>query len=95
MKLRLALVAVCLLAAGPALSCDLPKPPRYIPDGETASKQAMLAKKREMDEYVRAVEHYMNCGVNPVQLQSVQDELRRATSRFNAEVRAFKAANEG
>jgi hypothetical protein len=54
----------------------------------------MLAKKKEVDNYRREVEQYLACERNPVRMQNAQDELDRVANRFNAEVRAFKAAND-
>jgi hypothetical protein len=89
------IAAIGLLAAGPALACSAPQPPASIPDGRTAGKEAMLAKKKEIDRYKRLVEEYLACEVNPVRIQTAQAELDRVAVRFNNEVRAFKAANGG
>lgn len=93
---RLGLVAtVGLMAAAPALACTLPQAPASIPDGRTAGKDVMLAKKKEIDRYKRLVEEYLGCEVNPVRIQTAQAELDRVAVRFNNEVRAFKSANGG
>lgn len=84
-----------LVVAGPALACTAPAAPSTIPDGKSASKEVMLAKKKEIDRYKRQVEEYLSCEVNPLRIQSVQTELDRVANRFNVEVRAFKAANGG
>lgn len=95
MKSKLAITAILLLATGRALACSLPPAPDSIPDGKKASKDVMLAKKKEIDKYKREVEEYLTCEVNPTKAQVAQTELDRIASRFNAEVRAFKAANGG
>jgi hypothetical protein len=93
MKLKFALVAISALTGAPAFACMLPSAPGSIPDGKSVSKEAMLAKKKEIDKYKREVEVYLSCEANPLRVQSAQAELDRVANRFNAEVRAFKAAN--
>lgn len=95
MKFKFAIAATLALACGQAMGCDLPSAPGAIPDGKKVSKDVMLAKKKEIDKYKREVEEYLTCEVNPVRAQTAQAELDRVSSRFNAEVRAFKAANGG
>jgi hypothetical protein len=93
MKIETALVIIALLVAGPALACDRPVAPGSIPNGKTAAREVMLAKKKEVDQYKREVEIYLACESNAVRLGSAQNELDRVAARFNVEVRAFKAAN--
>lgn len=93
MKLKLVLFALLAVAGGPVLACSYPAAPGAIPDGKSVSKDVMLAKKKEIDKYKREVEEFLACETNPLKLQSAQAELDRVANRFNAEVRAFKAAN--
>lgn len=93
MKLNLIIASLGLVLGTPALACSQPTPPASIPDGKSVSKDVMLAKKKEIDRYKRDVEVYLNCEVNPMRVQNAQAELDRVANRFNAEVRAFKAAN--
>jgi hypothetical protein len=95
MKLKSAMFALLAVTAGPVLACSYPAPPGGIPDGKSVSKDVMLAKKKEIDKYKRDVEEFLACETNPLKLQSAQAELDRVANRFNAEVRAFKAANGG
>jgi hypothetical protein len=95
MKLKFAIVAAAALCGPPAFACTAPNAPSAIPDGKSVSKDVMLAKKKEIDKYKRDVELYLACESNPMRLQNVQAELDRVANRFNAEVRAFKAANGG
>jgi hypothetical protein len=95
MKLKYALFALLAVTAGPVLACSYPAAPAGIPDGKSVSKDVMLAKKKEIDKYKREVEEFLACETNPLKLQSAQAELDRVANRFNAEVRAFKAANGG
>jgi hypothetical protein len=93
MKFQPVVLLTALLVAGPALACTRPAVPDSIPDGKTATREVMLAKKKEVDQYRREVEIYLACESNLVRLRSAQGELDRVAARFNAEVRAFKAAN--
>lgn len=93
MKLKSAAAVLSLLTGAPALACTPPQAPSSIPDGKTAGKEVMLAKKKEIDRYKRLVEEYLTCEVNAVRTQNAQAELERIANRFNAEVRAFRAAN--
>jgi hypothetical protein len=91
------LIAIALLStavAGPAFAgCAAPAAPSGIPDGKTAAKDVMMAKKKEVDQYKKDVEAYASCESNSSKVESAQAELERVANRFNAEVRAFKAAN--
>lgn len=95
MKLKLATLAMGAVLAGPVLACTEPTPPAAIPNGKTASKEEMLAKKKEVDKYKRDVEAYLGCESNKQRLESAEANLEKVANRFNAEVRAFKAINGG
>jgi hypothetical protein len=94
-KSKIAVLALLAVTGGPVLACSYPAAPGSIPDGKNVSKEVMLAKKKEIDKYKREVEEFLACETNPLKLQSAQAELDRVANRFNAEVRAFKAANGG
>lgn len=93
MSLKAFVVVTSVFACGPVLACTQPYAPRSLPDGKTAAKDLMLAKKREVDAYRREVEQYLACERNPTKMRAAQAELDRVANRFNAEVRAFKAVN--
>jgi len=95
MNLKLVTLAISALIGGPVLACTEPSPPASIPNGKTASKEEMLAKKKEVDKYKRDVEAYLGCESNKQRLESVEADLEKVANRFNAEVRAFKAVNGG
>ena len=95
MKLKFAIVVLGTMLGAPAIACTYPTAPGSIPDGKSVSKETMLAKKKEIDKYKREVEIYLSCEANPLRVQTAQLELDRVANRFNAEVRAFKAANGG
>lgn len=91
---RLFPLALCtMVLSSPALACSPPSAPAGIPDGKNASKEAMLAAKKEVDKYKRDVESYLGCERNDRKAEPVQAELERVATRFNAAVRAFKSAN--
>jgi hypothetical protein len=94
MKRMIPVAFIGALLASPAFAgCALPSAPSAIPDGKTAGKDAMMAKKKEVDQYKKDVETYLSCESNTSKVESAQAELERVANRFNAEVRAFKAAN--
>jgi outer membrane murein-binding lipoprotein Lpp len=92
---RMLLLALCGVALGsPAYAgCTAPKPPGAIPDGKTSSKDQMMAAKKDVDQYKKDVEAYISCETNSSRAESAQADLERTANKFNAEVRAFKAAN--
>lgn len=94
-NLKAALAVFALAAGSEAMACTAPQAPAAIPDGKSAAKEAMLAKKKEIDRYKRLVEEYLACESNPLRVQNAQAELDRVANRFNAEVKAYKAANGG
>lgn len=94
MKRTLSIAVLCAALTSPAwAACDAPSPPGAIPNGKSASKEEMLAKKKEVDQYKRDVEAFLSCEANPRRTEPVAAELERVANKFNAEIRAFKAAN--
>lgn len=94
MKRMIPLVLCSALLSSQAFAaCSLPTAPSGMPDGKTAGKEVMMAKKKEVDQYKKDVEAYVSCETNTAKAESAQAELEKVANRFNAEVRAFKAAN--
>ena len=48
-------------AASTALACDYPVVPKNLPDGETASKEEMLAGVKVIAAYQEAMGEYLSC----------------------------------
>jgi len=94
MKIRIIALLGALLCGNAAMACEFPEAPRAMPDGRTAGRDIMLAKMREMDKYRREVEAFISCEGNSQRTRNVQAQAERLASRFNAEVRAYKAANQ-
>jgi len=85
-------IAVLLAAfAVPAFACDKPAAPASLPDGKSAAMDDMMAAKKAVDSYKKDMEEYLSCEKNSGKAESAQAELERIASRFNNEVRAFKA----
>ena len=85
-------IAVLLAAfAVPAFACDKPAAPASLPDGKSAAMDDMMAAKKAVDSYKKDMEEYLSCEKNSGKAESAQAELERVASRFNNEVRAFKA----
>jgi hypothetical protein len=82
---------VLATAAIPALGCDRPTAPSSIPDGTTASKEEMLAAKREIDVFKTGMEAYLACEKSSAKKDAGAMELVKLADRFNAQVKAFKA----
>jgi hypothetical protein len=84
-------LALWLVFAVPALACDKPTPPAAIPNGKTASKEDMLAAKKQVDAFKREMDAYMTCESNASKVDLAQKQLEQVADRFNFEVRVFKA----
>lgn len=96
MKKLLPIAAFSLVMTSTAWAgCTMPVAPASIPDGKSASKDAMMATKKDVDRYKKEMEAYLTCEVNDTRAQMAQTELQRVANRFNSEVRAFKTANTG
>lgn len=52
---------VLLMATSFALACDYPPPPDAMPNGETASKEQMLAGVKMINEYQAKMGEYLSC----------------------------------
>jgi len=90
---KIAVGCIFLLAAPLSFACDYPERPS-IPDGSTASKEALLAAKNEVSEYLAEVDNYLTCienaekeAVAALEDPAPEDLQRRdemLTSKFNA-----------
>lgn len=49
------------LAAGAQATCTYPRAPAAIPDGNTASKEEMIAAKNEVSRYNTEMNAYLDC----------------------------------
>jgi hypothetical protein len=92
---RILLIALCSAAFGSSAwaACTPPNPPSAIPDGKSSTKDQMMAAKKDVDQYKKDVEAYVSCETNTSRAESAQADLERTANKFNAAVRAFKAAN--
>lgn len=92
MKTTLSAAILCAALATPAFAgCDRPNAPASLPDGKSAAMDDMMAAKKAVDAFRKGMEEYLSCEKNANRLESAQAELEKVASRFNAEVRAFKA----
>ena len=93
---RLACVLILAAAiAAPAFACAPPSVPANIPDGKSATMDQMMSAKKGVDQYKKDMEGYLGCIKDPPKADAAQAELEKIATRFNAEVRAYKAANAG
>jgi hypothetical protein len=83
------------LASSLALACDYPVRPA-IPDGNTASKEELLAAKASVQDFITNVDEYLTC-IETAEKAAVseldnpsQEELQRRDDMLN---KKFDAAN--
>jgi len=94
MSVRIAIAALSLALSAPVFAdCVVPKAPASIPEGKSASKDDMLAVKKQVDQFKRDAEAFFECSKDDRKSESLQQDLEKVAKRFNDEVRAFKAAN--
>lgn len=91
MKKYVSVAVVWAACAVSAFACDRPTAPTSIPDGNSASKEDMLAAKKQVDAFKSAVEEYVSCEKSAAKIDAVSAELVKVADRFNEQVRAFKA----
>jgi hypothetical protein len=70
-----------------------------LPDGNTASREEMLAANKTIHDYNTAVDGYVEClrksGGNRSREDRAIDKLEKIASSYNAAVRAFKKRGGG
>ena len=95
-KSRLALGAILFLTSSLAYACDYPNRP-YIPDGEGASKEDMLAAKSDVQTFLANVDEYLRCveAEEQAAIDSMENpDAETLRERDLALNRKFDAANE-
>jgi len=91
MKRIVPIAVLWAAAAVPAFSCERPAAPTSIPDGASASKEDMLAAKKQVDAFKSGMEEYLACEKSGAKKDGATAELLKVADRFNAQVKAFKA----
>lgn len=120
MKSFVPLVGIALLAAPSAwAACSYPQSPEKIPDGNTATKEEMMAAQKAVRKYNDDINAYISCiklehdesiAKESASLTEEQkkerermqvqkhnaaiDELEAVATRFNEQVKVFKAKSE-
>ena len=62
MKAKLTITCIAALTAGPVYAdCPYPAAPAKLPDGASATLEEMLAGKKEVDAYQKAINEYTTC----------------------------------
>ena len=59
-KFKLAVISILLFAAPAAFACDYPQRVT-VPNGDTATKDEMIAGQKSVKAYVAAMEEYLTC----------------------------------
>ena len=93
---RLALGAIFFLTSSLAIACDYPDRP-YIPEGESASKEDMLAAKSGVQSFLAAVDEYLRCveAEEKAAIDALKSPDPEAVRERNLALnRKFDAANE-
>jgi len=94
--IKIAFTAGIFLSSSLALACDYPERP-HIPDGSAASKDELIAAKSGVQNYIVAVDGYLQCLEDQekaavAELESPEPEvLQRRNDLLN---KKFDAANE-
>lgn len=91
MKRFVSLALMLAAFSAPAFACERPTAPGSIPDGNTASKEEMLAAKKTVDAFKSSMEEYFACEKSTAKKDAAGQELVKVADRFNAQVKAFKA----
>jgi hypothetical protein len=94
-SMPLVTLVATLVAGSQAYACAMPSGPSSIPDGKSSSMDEMMATKKAVDQYKKDVEAYLACAKDQRSADNVQADLERVANKFNAEVRAYKAASSG
>jgi hypothetical protein len=94
--IKIAFGAALFLTSAMALACDYPDRP-HMPDGSTASKDDLLAAKSAVQDFIAAVDEYLQC-VEAEEKDAAAalddpstEELQRRDEMLN---KKFDAANE-
>ena len=62
MKAMLTIMCIAAVTAGPVYAdCPYPAAPAKLPDGRSATLEEMLAGKKEVDAYQKAMNEYTTC----------------------------------
>ena len=78
------LISAALLTAAPgAFACDYPAKPDGLPDGNTASKEEMLAGVKMINEYQATMTEYLDCieAKEVVEMQQISEDDTESRER--------------
>lgn len=89
----IAALAALFALAPPAANatCSYPRAPDKIPDGETATKEEMVAAKKEVSRYNEDMNAYLNCIKLESDDQLVELEKQDGEMKTEDEKKAFAA----
>lgn len=93
-KFELGVIAILMLLAGSAnAACSYPAAPTNIPDGETATREQMIAAKQEVAKYNEEMTAYLNC----IKLEydsSMAELAKQNAGKSGEEMKAFEAQKQ-
>jgi hypothetical protein len=91
---RLAVSVAALFLAQGALACDYPERIKDIPDGNSASRDDMIAGKKAVQSYLANMESYLSC-IEAEEAQAViamgdvdEDAKKQRSDTFNKKYNA-------
>jgi hypothetical protein len=96
-------LALALAAGSVRADCVLPPPPNKVPDGTSASEQEMMGAMQTLKQYDGDVNVYLKClefeqhqnrlgaDERDARHNAAISQLEKVASRFNEQVRVFKA----
>mgnify|MGYP001554839705 FL=1 len=103
-KSKAALSVAALLLAQGAFACDYPERIKDMPDGNSATRDDMLAGKRAVESYIANMETYLSCieaeeAQAVISLGVVNEETKRQRSamfdkKYNAAVEEMNLVAE-
>ena len=92
--IRLAAFVAALLLAQGALACDYPERIKDMPDGDSASRDEMIAGKKAVQSYLANMESYLSC-IEAEEAQAViamgdvdEDTKKQRSETFNKKYNA-------
>ena len=92
--MRLAVSVAALFLAQGAFACDYPERVKDIPDGNSASRDEMIAGKKSVQSYIANMESYLSC-IEAEEAQAVlelgevdEDTKKQRSETFNKKYNA-------
>jgi DNA topoisomerase IA len=89
---KLFILLLALPAFALAADCNAPEPPAELPDGKTASKEAMIEGQRTVQSYVKEGDAYVACMDEAANKLAAELKALEQNEDVNPEVREAREA---